>query len=221
MSENNFVLVAIQAEIHKTEKRLAVLHNMERQAEQLDGSPSRANGPTKPPAERKAKPGKPKGKRQPPITVEDALPGVRDALQDGPLSLQAIHTAIGRSRNHRTETIIGEALERLGAVQVDRLWSLNGNGHVPAEPAPRIDTQSVSNSGLNPNRVETPEAEQDAEIDEAYMQRRLLGALQVKPMTAADAADAIDAPERMVAIACGRLTESGELSRMTDGRYVG
>lgn len=196
------ILNAVRAELARAEQRVEQLRELERLALELTGDmieqTAAAAAPADPPRRRRAP------RRR--LTVDEVIDGIRDAMHEGPVSIQDLHRALGISRTAHTGAIVMDALERLGAVTAGNrkggaLYALpNGNGAVAAPPAP-------------PDVVE--------DVDAAYLERRVLDMLRREPMLVDDLAAAIDAPAEAVRAACQRLTESGECSLMADGHYVG
>jgi hypothetical protein len=205
MEPRQSILNAVRAELEQTERRLEQLRELERLAVELAGdmieqTAAAAVAPARPPKARRA----PRRRR---LSVDEVLDGIRDAMHEGPVSLNQLHQALGIGVSAHSTGVIRDALEQLGAVTAGKrtgglLYALpNGNGAVAAPPAP-------------------PDVEEE-DVDAAYLERRVVDVLRREPMLVDDLAAAIDAPAEAVRAACQRLTEAGECSLMADGRYVG
>lgn len=146
--------------------------------------------------------------------LEDALDPIRSALAVEPRSVSQLAAILGYRVNPTVRAVIRAALEQLDAVLVPATgaWTLapppapeppSPNGHHAPESEPDLDEIS------------------DAEVDAAYLERRILDVLRAEPLTPVVVAVRIDAPEHAVRMACDRLVKTGALSVMGDGSYVG
>lgn len=156
-------------------------------------------------------------RRQPALTLSDALPGVRDGIADGPKSVHALTKALGyHPTSSASKNVVRQALEQLGATQDAKArWSLPDADPPPAAPA----AEQTSNG--HARQAVASEASQE-DLEQAYLERQLLLTLDkaVEPMTAGGIAKAIDASATEVLEVCKRLTDAGELDAYSDGRYA-
>jgi len=125
------ILGAVREEIQRTRHRLEQLERMEAMSIELAGelitdAAANARGaragngatrgtPSKTPAPKA--PGRTPRRR---LTVDEVLDGIRDALQDGPKSIQALHGDLGIGRTAHTGKVFEEALTQLGASEAGK-----------------------------------------------------------------------------------------------------
>jgi hypothetical protein len=106
------IVIAVDAELHVLERRVAQLREINRLALELDTArlPSSASHPA---AER---PRRQRASGQPaPLTAADAIDAARDLLADGPTTIGKILDQLGRSPAPRSRAAVQDALEQLGA----------------------------------------------------------------------------------------------------------
>lgn len=206
------ILSAIRSAIAEAELELRTLRELERIALCLGGQEPPAPSKTevrKQASEKKARaPRKPRSAHRPTPTAEEIVDGVRDMLADEPRTVRSIGEALGLSiQNPKPKNVIRQALEQLGAVVVG---SRNG-GAVYALPTSGSTHQAPNGNGND---------QQDEPVDRDYLVRRLVRVLEREPLSAEEAAAAIDAPVGQVAETCAQLVQDGTVSQMRDGSYV-
>lgn len=124
MSAERSILGAVREEVQRTRHRLEQLEQIERLAIELVGdlvvdAAASAAGSRK----RRDRAAPPRARAKTPrrgLTVDEVLDGIRDALQDGPKTIQGLHTALDISRTTRTGEVVEKALTQLGASEAGK-----------------------------------------------------------------------------------------------------